>query len=100
MKSNKIPVLTTGLTFLAAALLHAGPYDNAAIGFGPGQSLDVKKLLVEAQKVHVSDEPKFIIAGLIAPGTYSGPHQAVEWVSIKGGKFTMGTDNGYGTERP
>lgn len=93
MKSNKIGAVAAGLLCLVAA--HAGP-SWGQVGFGAGQSLDAKEALAEAGSFKVPDVLRVILAGyVIANDPAAGkPGQAVEWVSISGGKFTMGTDDG------
>ncbi len=66
------------------------------IGFGPGQSMDPTEASKEARASNAPAAPRIILAGDVAGNDPSAgkPGQAVEWVSIGGGKFMMGTDDG------
>lgn len=92
MKSERIGAVMAGLLCLAA-VAHA---DSSGIGFGPGQSMSVSDALSAAKASKAPDSPRIILAGYVAGNDPSAgkPGQAVEWVSINGGKFTMGTDDG------
>lgn len=90
MKSNTIGAVTAGLLCLAAA--HAGSFEGG-VGFGARQTLDVKEFLTEARTIKVSAAPRMMPTGNDPQA--GKPGQAVEWVSISGGKFTMRDYNAY-----
>lgn len=82
----------TGLLCLAAGA-HAAPPE---IGFGAGQSMDPLDALGAARAIEAPRAPRAVPTGyVVGDDPPAGkPSQAVEWVSIPGGKFTMGTDDG------
>lgn len=92
MKKNIIAM--AGLLVLVAAV--RSDLSWGQIGFGPGQSMDPTEVLKEARAGNAPGAPRIILAGYVAGNDPSAgkPGQAVEWVSIGGGKFTMGTDDG------
>ena len=67
------------------------------IGFGPGQSMDPGEALKEARasEIPAAGAPGTIPTGPAAGNNLSAgqPGVPVEWVSISGGKFAMGTDD-------
>ncbi|MBI4061115.1 MAG: SUMF1/EgtB/PvdO family nonheme iron enzyme [Elusimicrobia bacterium] len=85
------------MLFLAAG---AGA-ETLGIGFGPGQSMDVSDALSAARAGKSPDSPVILAGYKIENDPGAGkPAQAVEWVTVGGGKFTMGTDNGAGNDKP
>lgn len=100
MKNKRIGVMTAGLFCLVAA--SAGS-SRAVVRFGAGQSMSVKEFLKEAKRgANDQGVPRIIQAGYI-PGAdpdLGKPNQALEWVSISGGDFDMGTYNGNDDEKP
>lgn len=91
MKNARIAAAAAGLLCVAAAA-HAG---SAGIGFGAGQSLDAGEFLAEARAGASAAAPAAPAAG--------EPGRAVEWVSVGGGTFPMGTEDGvawFGNAKP
>lgn len=95
MKKNIVTM--AGLLMVAAV---GSDLSWGQIGFDPGQSMDSTEALTEALKEarasNAPAAPRIILAGYVAGNDPSAgkPGQAVEWVSIGGGKFTMGTNDG------
>ena len=92
MKKNIISM--AGFLILVAAVRPDLSWGQ--IGFGPGQSMDPGDVLREARAGKAPGAPRMILAGYVVGNDPSAgkPGQAVEWVSVGGGKFTMGTDDG------
>ncbi len=83
MKSNRIGAVTGGLLCLVA--VSAGP--------SWGQSLD--DAWSQAREISASAAPRIILAGYVVGIDPSGkPSKPVEFVTLAGGKFTMGTNDG------
>ena len=83
MKSNRIGAATAGLLCLIA--ISAGP--------SWGQSLD--DAWAQARGMNASARPRIILAGYVGGNDPSAgePSKPVEFVTLQGGKFTMGTDD-------
>lgn len=93
-------IAMAGLLILAAAV--RSDLSCGEIGFGPGRSMDP----VEALKALGAGKAP-AARGIIPAGYVVGndpqvgkPGVPVEWVSISGGKFMMGTDNGDSDAKP
>jgi iron(II)-dependent oxidoreductase len=89
-------ITVAGILILAAAV--QADLSWGQIGFGAGQSMDPRAALKEASasEAPAAGAPRIILAGYVAGDDPSAgqPGVPVEWVSINGGKFTMGTDDG------
>jgi formylglycine-generating enzyme required for sulfatase activity len=72
------------------AIAHADP---SGIGFGAGHGMNPRDALSAARASQAPDTQRIILAGYVDLSV-GKPSQAVEWVSINGGKFTMGTNDG------
>ena len=98
MKKNIISM--AGFLILVAAVRPDLSWGQ--IGFGPGQSMDPGDVLREARAGKAPGAPRMILAGYVVGNDPSAgkPGQAVEWVAVGGGKFTMGTDNGDSDAKP
>src|SRR5688572_16632046 len=90
MKSSRVGAVTAG--FLCLAVVHAGS-SWGVVGFGTGQSLDVKEFLTEARASKAPEVPPTPQRIRSTDPAFGKPGQAVEWVLINGAKFLMGTDD-------
>ena len=90
MKSNKIGAVMAGLLCVAAAYS----------GSSWGQELTVESAVynfrTQARGIKDSAGPRLVLAGYVAGNDPSAgkPQTPVEWVTVGGGKLTMGTDDG------
>lgn len=91
MKSINPGVAVTGLAILLAASPRLSWCET---GFGEGQSLDVKKALADARASIAPGTPAADVIAQpdVVPGSRHAPD--AEWVTIGGGHFAMGTEDG------
>lgn len=107
MEIKRTGIRTLALLFVGClpAAVQASPH----LGFGQGQSMDPRDFIAAAKDAArraqspaaagmpaASGGARVFLTGYVAGEDPSAgkPGQAVEWVSIGGGKFTMGTDDG------
>ena len=91
MKRNKVAM--AGLLALAAAV--GSDLSWGETGFGAGRSMDSRDALIEARESEAPSAPELVRADYAAGNAPPAgePKMPVEWVSIGGGKFMMGTDD-------
>src|SRR3989339_684632 len=87
---KRIGAVLSGCLCLAVVAAHAADGDQ-------GLSMEPFKASIAAAK-----ESKTLLAGYVVGNDPSAgkPGKAVEFVTIQGGKFTMGTDNGDSDAKP
>lgn len=92
---KRIGAVIVGLLCLGAAAVHAEDGNKDL-------SMDPFKAVITGAKEAAASESKIRLAGYVVGNDPSAgkPSKPVEFVTLQGGKFTMGTDNGDSAAKP
>lgn len=95
MKEVRAAALSIAIVGLAAG----ARADSPGIGFGDGMSMDAADALRAARASGAPMAPRIVPAGYVAgdQSSAAGTGRHVEWVTVDGGRFIMGSDDPSGT---